>query len=958
MALSFKDSKKSVVNSVSVTSEMAAPAAELATYNPENDYTICNDGRYIVYAQYFDNDLSIIDDNKNIALQPSQINISQEENSQYIPFKLKRYWDGIDLMDMYIQIHYVNKGKEEDYSTPINVRYNNEYIIFGWLISGNVTAVEGDVEFEIIARGSNEHSDTYTWKTRPNGKLNILKSLAGNGIIEPSTDWYTSFVKSMQLMINDAKSYAEQARISAETIDADTIESTVETSITQKITGNIDNRFLNYYNKSDIDATVKKLQSSITEINSLNNLSVDYDNVTGKLVLKDTAHENTELASVTINSLSNLVVEYTVVNGKGTLSFKNGNTEITSVEIGNVEPSAEWTAAFKETIKDDITVASATIQQSVNEIKADVKALNIDTVKTDLLTAKTDIETLKSDVIAVASTATEAKNRVEVIKKEVDSNTTNLETVNTDLSALESKIQNMESQPSNKYVVNYADNIFTLYENEEVKRQFTITGGGGSIDTSTITIERITSDNLIILSDGTATIEYRFTSVDSAGDTTGNGTAVWKVGNTTVATVPAVQGKNTFDITQYLKTGQNTVRLMITDSFGTISSKNWSITVIEFKMESIFDDSLFYSGDVTFRYTPYGDISKQIVFNLDGQEIGGITTPVTGRQLTQTIPGQSHGAHLLEVYMTAEINGQKVQSNSIYKDIIWIEADNATPVIGCAVRSFSAKQYNTTVIPYVIYDPQHNPASITLSVNSNAVSELNVERTQQVWSYKSSETGTQTLTITCGNVSKSIRADIEELGIDISPVTTNLAFDFNPSGRSNGASDWLKINDELTIAVSDNFDTSNGGYQIDTDGDTYFCVKAGTTAAIPYNLFADDAKKTGKNYKLIYKCTNVKDYDASVLSCYNNNIGLRVNAQEAVLTSEQNRVNVSYCEDNFMELEFNILPDAEYTEMVMWLDSIPTRVKVYSASDSFTQTNPVGITIGSPDCDVWIYRMK
>ena len=134
------------------------------------------------------------------ALKPERLWIKMCIRDRYIPFKLKRYWDGIDLMDMYIQIHYVNKGKEEDYSTPINVRYNNEYIIFGWLISGNVTAVEGDVEFEIIARGSNEHSDTYTWKTRPNGKLNILKSLAGNGIIEPSTDWYTSFVKSMQLM--------------------------------------------------------------------------------------------------------------------------------------------------------------------------------------------------------------------------------------------------------------------------------------------------------------------------------------------------------------------------------------------------------------------------------------------------------------------------------------------------------------------------------------------------------------------------------------------------------------------------------------------------------------------------------------------------------------------------------------------------------------------------------------
>ena len=57
-----------------------------------------------------------------------------------------------------------------------------------------------------------------------------------------------------------------------------------------------------------------------------------------------------------------------------------------------------------------------------------------------------------------------------------------------------------------------------------------------------------------------------------------------------------------------------------------------------------------------------------------------------------------------------------------------------------------------------------------------------------------------------------------------------------------------------------------------------------------------------------------------------------------------------------MELEFNILPDSEYT--VMWMDGIPSRIELYSESDSFTQAEPQGITIGSEDCDVWVYRMK
>lgn len=417
-------------------------------------------------------------------------------------------------------------------------------------------------------------------------------------------------------------------------------------------------------------------------------------------------------------------------------------------------------------------------------------------------------------------------------------------------------------------------------------------------------------------------------------------------------------GKNSFDITQYLKNGANSIRLSITDSFGTIATKTWTITIVDFKIESIFDDTLFYSDEVTFRYTPYGDINKTVHFVLDGKEIAGVETTASGRQMTYTLAKQSHGAHLLKVYMTASINNQDVTSESVYKDIIWVEQGNTTPIIGCSMVEFTAKQYNTTSIKYVVYDPEHNPATVKLSVDGKVASTLTVGRTAQIWSYKSTAIGKQSLTISCRRITKILTATIEKLDINVSPVTTNLAFDFNPSGKNNGEADWLKINDNLTIEVSDNFDTTNGGYQVDEDGDTYFCVKAGTAATIPYQLFADDAKKTGKNFKFIYKCTNVKNYEAQVLSCFADNLGYTVKAQEATLKSEQNEISVPYCEDYYMELEFNILPDSEYTEMVMWVDGIPTRVKLYATSDSFTQTNPVGITIGSDDCDVIVYRIK
>lgn len=289
---------------------------------------------------------------------------------------------------------------------------------------------------------------------------------------------------------------------------------------------------------------------------------------------------------------------------------------------------------------------------------------------------------------------------------------------------------------------------------------------------------------------------------------------------------------------------------------------------------------------------------------------------------------------------------------------MWAEEGNNTPIISCATKEFTAKQYSTTGIVYTVYNPASSTASITLEVDGIKTSTLTVGRTAQTWSFKSSDIGTHTLTITCGATIKSITAKIEDLGITIEPVKTGLMLDFNPAGRSNADVNRLWSSGSNKMTVSDNFDWVNGGYQIDEDGDTYFCVKAGTTATISYKLFADDAKKSGKNFKLVFKTTNVRNYDATAVTCLNGGVGLNIQAQKVTLTSHQNSIDLPICEDDFLEFEFNILPDKQFREMVLWCDGIPCRVELYDTSDSFTQAAPVGITIGSDDCDVIVYRMK
>ena len=114
MALSFEESKRlaakaaqsAVSTSLAATpkiqeNEIDIPVYDISTLVVNPDAGFERSGKYTWYENYTDDKYSIVDENKDIQLDDSQINITQENNSQVIPFEMPRFYDGIDLMDRY-----------------------------------------------------------------------------------------------------------------------------------------------------------------------------------------------------------------------------------------------------------------------------------------------------------------------------------------------------------------------------------------------------------------------------------------------------------------------------------------------------------------------------------------------------------------------------------------------------------------------------------------------------------------------------------------------------------------------------------------------------------------------------------------------------------------------------------------------------------------------------------------
>lgn len=607
-------------------------------------------------------------------------------------------------------------------------------------------------------------------------------------------------------------------------------------------------------------------------------------------------------------------------------------------------------------------------------------------------------------------------------KKEIDANKSELQSLSTNISSLSQTVDKIRSDVDNIDTEGYTyyhtitkdentgNYVLTLYQvkgsDEEIASQTTLPatggGGGGSTTTTTVTVDRVTASPLIITTTDSAIVEIDFSSVDEDGETF-DATYTWKSGSNILLTGALVQGRNKFDLSEFVSVGTQKFTLTVVDEAGTTVVKSWTIQKVDVRIESSFSDRYTtpIGRSVSFAYTPYGAVNKTVHFKVDGVE-DTITTSASGTLQSYTIPAKDHGSHLLEVWITATINNTEVETNHIFKDIIWYDETSDDAVIGCIYRSdyysearddndkepgkVYARQYDTTAIAYNVFDPNTSSPTVNRYVNGELVGTDIVTSSYNVWNFKSDEVGTYTLMIEVGSQSVTIVVEVEELGIDVSPITANLEVDFNPTGVSNSSADRIWSNGNYHMSVSDNFDWANGGYKVDDKGDTYFLVKAGTHAIFDYKLFAGgidgNPSVLGSEMKLVFMTENVQDANAVWFTNVENGVGIQMGVHEGWLKTntasntdiegDENTDSVAatntylympYSEEDIIEMDINIDPinrdDSTAKAFVMaYEDGVPSKAFVYDSSDRFYQYTPQPITIGSEYCDVRIYRLK
>lgn len=649
------------------------------------------------------------------------------------------------------------------------------------------------------------------------------------------------------------------------------------------------------------------------------------------------------------------------------------------------------------TIIDNLAVRVDTLETSVSEIDSDVTETTnrMDSVEADFADVRTDMDKVVSDQDTLNS---RIDNLFDELAADPDYSVANAEVIDirtgydgvryasagAAVRALGDEITEIRA---NLQTINPDD--LGLEQDEETKLVYPTFkgvrsshgiplaggsgGGGGAISSSIIKLQSNIDMTFTAALGQEVFIDYEFSSRDYFDQTpTGNGTASYYINDKFILSETIPQAKSiTYEVTDLLRKGSNTVKVSVTDSQGNSRSLVWTINVAEISLTSDFNYEVDYKGAFDFVYVANGkDITKLVYFYLDGKLHTTKEIKSHNKEDQVSFTGLKHGLHTLEVYAEATVNGSFVKSNVLKYDIIITEDGNFDPIIAINYAVTSVRQGDRVEIPYMVVDPaEPSGATVEFEVSYIENGEIKIysstkdviPRGPQTWRLREFPIGDVTFTLRVRDTKRSVTLKVTEFKLPIEVQAYGLDLHLDATGRSNFEGNPAQWTYGSVYTTFNDVNWSSSGWVADAAGDVALHLTGGSTATIHYMPFATDIRTTGKTLEFEFAVRNVNNRSANVLSCMSSGIGFEINADNAIIKSDISGEKSPSChfgDDRRIRVAFVIENMRNSDKLVyVYIDGVMTCVYQYT-DDLFTQKTPVPITVGSPYCTVDLYSVR
>ena len=495
------------------------------------------------------------------------------------------------------------------------------------------------------------------------------------------------------------------------------------------------------------------------------------------------------------------------------------------------------------------------------------------------------------------------------------------------------------------------------------------TGGGGNANqTYTITLMNLLDSRVITLTgDDECVLEFSYHSADDDGFDDGSGIGYIYVNNSLVSTTAFVQGNNSFNVTPYLASGENSVKVQVENSEGTKKTLTYTVTMLVLAVTSTAPKMGLYSGQVSLPYTVTGAGTKTVHFLMDGREIGTDSVITSGNSRAIAIPPQVDGAHVLSIY--AEVsNGlvEMIRSNTLEIGMLYHSKTMTTQAILLMKYEgpSEVEQGATLTLPYMVYNPFLQSADIDLNIYGEdgelyRTTRLQVDQSPKEWITQDYPAGKVTFEIVCESVRTSQTINVKATTFNKEIITDSCVLDFNARGRSNNESNPAHWEDGDVSASFSGFGWANvDGWYDTVSGQTALRFLPGDTMDIHYKPFEEDFRVSGYTIEAEFETHNVRDYDSIIIDSFNGGRGMRIKSQAASLASELSGLSIQFKEDSRVRISFVVEQMSLHRFVYIYVNGVMCSVVQYPENDDFAQAEPIEISVGSESCGLDLYSLR
>ena len=484
-------------------------------------------------------------------------------------------------------------------------------------------------------------------------------------------------------------------------------------------------------------------------------------------------------------------------------------------------------------------------------------------------------------------------------------------------------------------------------------------GGGGSTTNAVMTARKVESWSAKTVAVGSSC--YAVITWSSLEDEveTGNGTLKVLMSGSSKAVLNVPQGEISINLAKYANEGSNSFVLELSDAYGQTRRFSYTLSVIQLTISSTFDTSIPYTDEFDFVCNMTGNVRTRTVYiKLDGVAQEPVTS--TYKQYTFHAPQLTHGAHTIEAWFSTDINDEEVESNKIYYEFMYVEEDNTDPIITSNFNQDEVDQYNRVNIPYRVYSPSASTVEVSIYENDVLLTKVRVNSDLQNFNYHANTAGEKTIKLQVSEIIyKEFTFTVNPTDITITPEEQNLMLYLSAVGRSNNEehpNSWSYGN---IAAQFNNFSWILDGWSQDDEGEDVLRLSGDARLVIPYQIFNDTSiLNHGKTIEIEFATREVRDYSATILSCFSDNIGLRITPQSVMVKGAQTSIDTLYKDNEHIRLSITIDKQTDNRLILVYIDGIMSRAVQYASGENFKQSTPANISIGSNDCSIDIYNIR